>query len=111
MDTTALILIVMAGLGFALLILFLLTRILLRGGRAKVETPAITKDRAYNALNFTQKIIERSNLRAEVRAECEEKLRSARNAYERGQYTIAIEITDEIKSIIRRNMGGNRNSR
>ncbi|MEM4160477.1 MAG: hypothetical protein QW531_00675 [Thermoplasmata archaeon] len=110
-DITVIVLTLLVVLAFVLLLLFWLTKILIRRGKRQVETEAYTRDRAYNALKFTEKIIETSEVSGSVRTECLEKLRSARNAYERGQYTIAIELTDDIKSRIRGSMGGNRNRR
>ncbi|MEM3396041.1 MAG: hypothetical protein QW620_07170 [Thermoplasmata archaeon] len=109
-DTTFLILTVMVVLAFVLLLLFWLTKIMLGRRKEPVETESYTKDKAYNALKFTEKIIEASNVKYDVKRECYEKLRSAKSAYERGQYTIAIELTDDIKSRIRGSMGGARNS-
>ncbi|MCX8173899.1 MAG: hypothetical protein N3F63_04760 [Thermoplasmata archaeon] len=109
-DTTVLILSVMVVLAFVLMLLFWLTRILLKRGKSRTETESYTRDKAYNALKFTEKIIEASNVGSNVKNECYEKLRSAKNAYARGQYTITIELTDDIKSRIRGSMDGNRNS-
>lgn len=109
-DTTILILSAMVVLAFVLLLLFWLTRILVRRGRSQIETISYTKDKAYNAIKFTEKIIESSRVDESLRTECYEKLRSAKNAYERGQYTIAIELTEDIKSRIRGSRVGDRNS-
>ncbi|MGC8913738.1 MAG: hypothetical protein ACP5JR_03100 [Thermoplasmata archaeon] len=110
-EAFTLILTAMLVMVFLLLLLLWLTKILLKRGGSRIETGAYKKDRAYNALKFTEKILEQSKANYEAKRECYEKLRSAKNAYERGQYTIAIELTEDIKSVLRRNFHGDRHRR
>jgi|GEM_PF-3426597 putative cell wall-binding protein len=91
--------------------MFWLTRVLAKRPRNITESVRYKKDKAYNAIQFTEKILEHSNARYEIKRDCYEKLRSAKNAYERGQYTIAIELTDDIKRTLQASGHGNRHRR